>query len=96
MGEDPDFDINDLIDDKWYCVTVDAFWDGTAARDCTQNFWLTASACRLGLDIKNWLNDDEECRDAILLVPTGGQPAQKLINIGSPHDTRDECIGECP
>ena len=96
MGEDPDWDVDDIIPDKWYCLSMDSFQDGSGKTGCDQTFVDTKTCCQLGAAITAWLDADLECVRGRELCIFTGYTAQKLKNMKGPYDSQAECFADCP
>ncbi|NVM23410.1 MAG: hypothetical protein HWN68_16705 [Desulfobacterales bacterium] len=96
MGEPTPDDWPEILDDKWYCVTVDAFQDVGPFDDCRQDFSAQLTCCRQGVHINNWINNELECIGGFELCVFTGFSAQRLLDLKGPYDTQALCNADCP
>jgi len=96
MGEDPDWNIDDIDPTKFYCVKVDDFTEEFGNSDCTDNFFARHSGCATGAALIDFLTNDKECDRGFKIVSTVFNVAQKIVNIKGPYDSSGECKDDCP
>jgi len=84
-----------LIDDKWYCCTLECYQGGGPPYDCTQNYVGQATCCQTGAIIKGWQNAGLECAGGWELCVFSGYTAQRLIGVVGPYDNFGSCDVVC-
>jgi len=95
MGEDVPPEDYDWQDAKWYCISVDAFWDATPATGCGQALFHQTKCCRLGSGIKNWYAMGKNCTNLGEVCNVAAVTAQRITNKSGPYDTIGECNAVC-
>jgi len=83
----------DLIDDKWYCCTVQVYSDFGPGDTCESTFRWIQKCCRLGAVIKDW--KPHECVGFWVLCGFPDWEAQRLVKAVGPYDTFMECMDAC-
>jgi len=96
MGEDPDWNIDDIEPTKYYCIKVDDFTETFGDHDCTDNFFARHSGCAIGSALIDFLTNDKECVRGLHIISTVFNVAQKIINIKGPYAGTNECNDNCP
>ncbi len=86
----------ELIDEKFYCSVVDAFFDLTEKTGCQQELVARIQCCNTGGTIKWWKLHGYECQDGQELVDYTGFTAQRLVAVHGPYDSAEECHDNCP
>lgn len=80
-----------LEDDKWYCVTVEAY-QHPVSPGCVGVPHIV-KCCKTGAMIKAF--DAYECINGIELCTFSGFSAQHVVSHDGPYDTADDCYGPC-
>lgn len=95
MGTPVPDDWPELEDTKWYCVTEDAYWDGSGAPGCRGTPIGRSSCCRTGAVIKSYIDGDNQCHFNTWLCVMFSPAQKKIVCIKGPYDTKVACQLEC-
>lgn len=96
MGEEPDFDIDDIDPTKYYCILVDNFYTIGGEGDCSMDYVFPAHCCQIGQTLIDFLTLDRECNWAWRICSVSPGCAQKVVDIKGPYDSYAECDDDCP
>lgn len=94
MGDAVPDDPEPLIDDKWYCMTLEVFQGGPES-GCEQTPQGTIKCCKLGVAVNGWRDLEQDCLFATELCVYSGFSSQRIINWIGPYDTVGECNAIC-
>jgi len=95
MGTPVPDEYPELVDDKWYCVTEDAYAGIPMQNVCQGAIIGRSSCCRQGAPIKAYLDGANECHWFAFLCVQHSPSPKKVICITGPYNSKTECEGAC-
>lgn len=95
MGTPVPEEFPDLVDGKYYCVTVDFFEETDPEKGCDNPYVGTAKACLTGSYIKDWQDRGGQCKVGDGLIPPHITAPQRITSCHGPYNTGDACWLDC-
>jgi len=84
-----------LIDDKYYCITVQRYTYKPDVTGCEGFLSIVESACVLGLHYNVWLAAGNMCKWGGGLISPWYLRAEGVLSVTGPYATPAECVGAC-
>jgi len=92
MGHESPTEPPELEDNKWYKISSNGYWDGTAKTGCDQILLGNNTVCLPGWWIKDWFVVFGECENIWGSILCWTDIAEKVTSIEGPYNNEAACL----
>jgi len=95
MGTPVPPDFPNLDNNKWYCLSVDAYEENVPDTFCDGIFVARIKCCQTGAQIKAWYDRGAECKKGDGICAPGLNAPQRIVACHGPYNGGAECWADC-